>query len=228
MNHPSIIIWAFFNEGPSDKDIACSAYEASSKQIQYRDTTRFVTWASSKGLYDVCYEHSTLIAINAYPGPWYQKEQPKEYWDHLASVVKSGTIPGTANKPFMISETGAGGIWEWKSNTTESIWTLGYQSRVIAEDVDTAINNPNISGISLWHFFDFKTNDSTENNTHCDYVPNVYPPVCAYINASADDLTSRPGGLNHKGVLDFWRREKPVYRIVAEKYHIVTRRRKEV
>jgi hypothetical protein len=111
------------------------------------------------------------------------------------------------------------GIYEWSKNATPVIWTLEYQSRVIAEDVDIAIGNPNISGISLWHFFDFKTNDATENNTHCDYIPDVYPPICAYINASASDLTGRPGGLNHKGVVDFWRRLKPSYHIVAEKYN---------
>ena len=65
--------------------------------------------------------------------------------------------------------------------------------------------------------FDFKTFDNTENNTHCDYVPNVYPPICAYINVSS--AISRPGGLNHKGVVDFWRRKKPSYDIVASKYN---------
>ena len=227
MNHPSIIIWAFFNEGPSDVDVACSAYEASSKQILQRDKTRFVTWASSKGLYDVCYEHATLIAINAYPGPWYQKEKPKEYWNNMATKIKSGEIKGTHNKPFLISETGAGGIWEWTKNETSTIWTLEYQTRVISEDVDTAISNSNISGISLWHFFDFKTNDETENNTHCEYIPYVYPPVCSYINASADNLVGRPGGLNHKGVLDYWRRTKPAYEIVAKKYFNISGKKEE-
>jgi hypothetical protein len=26
--------------------------------------------------------------------------------------------------------------------------------------------------------FQFKTNDATENNTHCEYIPDVYPPTC--------------------------------------------------
>ena len=62
-----------------------------------------------------------------------------------------------------------------------------------------------------------------ENNTHCvyDHAPpttfeelaRVGPPNCTYI-----EINGRPGGENHKGSLDFWRREKPAFRIVAEKY----------
>ena len=88
-------------------------------------------------------------------------------------------------------------------------------AQIISQDVDTALANHNISGITLWHFFDFKTADSTENNTHCEYIPNVYPPTCAYIDVS----NGRPGGENHKGVIDFWRREKPAYDVVAAKYN---------
>ena len=115
----------------------------------------------------------------------------------------------------MISETGAGGIYEWTHNDSAVKWTLAYQTQVIAEDVDTALSNPNISGITLWHFFDFKVADAYENNTHCDFVPDEYPPTCAYINVSSN----RPGGANHKGVVDFWRREKPVFDVVAAKYN---------
>ena len=71
------------------------------------------------------------------------------------------------------------------------------------------------TGLTLWHFFDFKTQDGDENNTHCEYEPNVYPPTCAYI----DVHNGRPGGVNHKGVLGFWRREKPSYNVVAAMYN---------
>jgi len=30
-------------------------------------------------------------------------------------------------------------------------------------------------------FFDFKVNDGEENHTACQYKPNVFPPICAYI-----------------------------------------------
>ena len=62
-----------------------------------------------------------------------------------------------------------------------------------------------------------------ENNTHCEYdhpppttfaeLAAVGPPNCTYI-----EINGRPGGENHKGSLDFWRREKPAFGIVAAKY----------
>ena len=64
---------------------------------------------------------------------------------------------------------------------------------MIGLDVETAMANANVSGITLWHFFDFKVNDNQENNTHCQYLPGVYPPTCGYIA-----IDGRPGGANHK------------------------------
>merc|ERR1711918_155432 len=103
---------------------------------------------------------------------------------------------------------------------------MGYQMEVIGQDVDTAISNDHISGITLWHFYDFKVDDGEENNTHCIYdhpPPTTFeelkregPPNCTSII-----VNGRPGGENHKGSLDFWRREKPVFPIVAAKYKAV-------
>jgi beta-glucuronidase len=215
MNHASIMLWAFFNEGPSDHQEACVGYEACAQVIKKRDPTRLVTWASNKLQGDKCLHAADVISFNSYPAWYGMKDDPTEFWNHHANSIRNGVYPGSLGKPFVISETGAGGIFEWDHNKTASRWTVNYQNKVISEDVDVAIQNSNISGITLWHFMDFKTYDNTENNTHCDYVPDRYPPICAYINATV----IRPGGLNHKGVVDFWRRKKPIYDIVASKYN---------
>ncbi|CAB9519929.1 Beta-galactosidase [Seminavis robusta] len=216
LNHASIMLWAFFNEGPSDHADACVGYETCVKVIKERDPTRLVTWASNKLQNDKCLHAADVVSFNNYPA-WYGRPNvdPVAFWNHHADHVKAGAYNGTLGKPFLISETGAGGIYEWSDNKTAAKWTLAYQSKIIGKDVDVAIANQNISGVTLWHFFDFKTFDNTENNTHCDYVPDKYPPICAFINVSS----YRPGGLNHKGVIDFWRRKKPIYDIVAGKYN---------
>ena len=217
INHPSIAFWAFFNEGPSDKQDACDGYNASSQTIQERDTTRFITYASNKPLHDKCYDTATVISHNGYPG-WYNADKPKQFWNRIADYVATNI-----SKPLIISETGAGGIYEWTHNDTITKWTLKYQSQILSEDVDTAISNPNISGICLWHFFDFKVDDKWQNNTSCDYLPNVTPPTCGYIDVDTTKASGRPGGLNHKGVLDYYRRPKPSFAIVAAKYKTITR-----
>ena len=57
---------------------------------------------------------------------------------------------------MMISETGAGGVFEWDANATDAKWTLKYQSEIIGGDVDVALANEFVSAIALWHFYDFK------------------------------------------------------------------------
>lgn len=216
LNHASIMTWGWFNEGPSDKKEACPGYAACTNLTRTRDPTRFTTWASNKDLNDHCLEYASLISFNNYP-QWYNDADPTEQWNSYANGVRAGTSKSgqhTLGKPMVISETGAGGIYEWDANATDDKWTLKFQTEIISQDVDVALANDNISGITLWHFFDFKVDDGEENETHCEYIPDMYPPNCSYI-----EINHRPGGVNHKGVLDFWRRPKPSYQIVAAKYN---------
>jgi len=223
LNHASIAFWGFFNEGPSHNKKACKGYQASFDVISARDPTRFITYASNRlPPRDLCYHAATVISYNAYPG-WYDTGDPDDYWNSLANDLESGKYPSALGKPFVISESGAGGIYEWKQNKTAVKWTLKYQSEIVSQDVETAINNQNISGIALWHFFDFKVDDQWENNTHCDYLPGVVPLTCGYIGVDTTKPSGRPGGANHKGSVDFFRREKPVFCLVASKYKLVTK-----
>ena len=81
--------------------------------------------------------------------------------------------------------------------------------------------------LAQWHFFDFKVENGgrqQENNTHCEWnhePPTSFadldkegPPNCTYI-----EINGRPGGENHKGSIDFWRRPKPIFNVVAAKYN---------
>jgi len=229
LNHASIITWGWFNEGPSDKKEACPAYGACAAYARKRDPTRFTTWADNRGGSSKCLANATLISFNNYPG-WYDHpgdlDAPREHWTEAAGKVRAGTTAsgaGTLGKPFVISETGAGGIFEWDANETDAKWTLKYQAEIVGNDVDIAIKDENISGITLWHFFDFKVDDAQEDSTHCVYnhpppttfeeLERVGPPNCTSIV-----VNGRPGGENHKGSLDFWRREKPAFRVAAEKF----------
>mmetsp|Transcript_17243 Transcript_17243/g.51472 ORF Transcript_17243/g.51472 Transcript_17243/m.51472 type:complete len:663 (-) Transcript_17243:22-2010(-) len=240
LNHASILTWGFFNEGPSSDAAACPGYAACANASRARDPTRFVTWADDNDATGVCYASATLISLNDYPG-WYNHPNNASaglLWNGLVQQVMEGTTAsgaGTLGKPFTISETGAGGIFEWDDNgTSMAQWTLNYQTAVIETDVDVALSNENVSGITLWHFTDFKVDNcgtdwpcnngpGQENNTHCtwDHAPlptfeeldAVGPPNCTAIV-----VDNRPGGANHKGSVDFWRREKPVFGVVAAKY----------
>jgi beta-galactosidase/beta-glucuronidase len=113
LNHASIAFWAFFNEGPSNSDEACQAYQASSDIIKSCDCTRFVSYASNhRPPSDKCYASADALSMNGYP-VWYDRgHTPKAYWDGFANVIHSGELPGSLGKPCLITETGAAGIYE--------------------------------------------------------------------------------------------------------------------
>ena len=206
---------AWFNEGPSNHQEACPAYAACAR-IAGRDPTRLLSWASNKQQDDKCLEYATAVSFNGYPA-WYsdqhQLDAPARFWNQNVAWVRDHY----PHKPFFISETGAGGLFEWDKNTTDAYWTLKYQQEVIDRDVDVALGNENVSGLTLWHFFDFKGNDGAQACGPCHYKPDTQPPLCAWYNMTGS-CGRRPGGLNHKGVVDAYRRKKPSFESVKAKY----------
>eukprot|EP00463_Aulacantha_scolymantha_P004788 TRINITY_DN5948_c0_g1_i1.p1 TRINITY_DN5948_c0_g1~~TRINITY_DN5948_c0_g1_i1.p1 ORF type:complete len:230 (-),score=27.72 TRINITY_DN5948_c0_g1_i1:73-762(-) len=154
-NHPSIMTWGFFNEGPSSDSSACPAYAACANRLRSRDPIRFVTWANNKELSDKCLEHATLISFNNYPA-WYNSmgdlTAPAKHWNKMANSVRE-SYPG---KPFVISETGGGGIYEWANNKTDAKWTTKYQTEVISADVKVDVKKHNIYRYHIVAFLDFK------------------------------------------------------------------------
>eukprot|EP01012_Entosiphon_sulcatum_P058680 TRINITY_DN8281_c0_g1_i1.p1 TRINITY_DN8281_c0_g1~~TRINITY_DN8281_c0_g1_i1.p1 ORF type:complete len:602 (+),score=62.71 TRINITY_DN8281_c0_g1_i1:40-1845(+) len=209
VNHPSVIMFAFYNEGPSRNESACPGYNASAAAIRARDSTRLVTWASNAATNDVCFEFADVLSFNAYPA-WYSQAgdltAPAREWNSNVQWAQAHW----PSKPFTISETGAGGIYEWQ-NKTDVRWSQLYQAEVVEADVKVALNNSHVSGITLWQFADIKANDGdTATCGQCQYAPGTHD--CTYIDVSCH----RPGGENHKGSVDFWRRKKAAFTTVCK------------
>merc|ERR1712130_197615 len=223
INHPSVILYGFYNEGPSNDHKACPGYNASAIAIRKRigSDLKMVTWADNKKSKSKCLHIVDVISFNDYPG-WYHDSgnlnSIKKSWHKYASWAKKN-FP---SKPFTISETGAGGIYEW-TNKTDVKWSQLYQSEVIRENVEYALSSNLVSGIPLWQFSDIKGNDEAQKECpQCNYMPgptnSSQPHNCSWINAKC----KRPGGENHKGSVDFWRRRKMAFFTVQKLYHSET------
>ena len=201
-NHPSIFTWGYLNEGPSNDPGACPGYQACADRVLQLDKSRFNACASNKIGADRCSRHASLVAWNFYPG-WCGIERnrnldPGQAWRRLSKRARQ-KYP---MKPFMISETGAGAIYEWTMNSTAAKWTTKFQSKVLMASVRHALENPRISGISLWHFFDFKVNDARiATCPPCTYEQNgdSHGQICAGFTQESWCGGLRPGGMNHKG-----------------------------
>ena len=300
-SHPSIILHGFFNEGPSPDAKACTGYAACAEAIRalVPPSHRMVTWASSAKEKDKCFDSADVLSFNEYPG-WYTEsyETVNQTWANFSKWAEE-RYP---KKPFLISETGGGAIYEWSNNASSAIhisgytvqggalkaggdlmkenatwkeamskcnaskaclgftyqgslapkppevralvyfktqtmgnsdagwvswlkgpgrppkWSQGYQSLLVAKDVKAAMSIRRVSGISIWQFNDIKADDgATHSCGSCKYSTpyNASTPMdCAFITAKC----WRPGGENHKGLVDFWRRPKRAFETVKALY----------
>ena len=296
-SHPSIVFHGFFNEGPSNDPAACAGYNASAAAIRalVPPSHRMVTWASAEKKKDKCFAAADVLAFNEYPG-WYTEsyDTVNATWANFSAWARSNY----PNKPFLISETGAGGIYEWRDNSSVQVrvggysvgkgalsagsdldkrnctlveaeahcnasasckgftfrgdglqpsgtllvyfkaranvnsddewvswvkgaplppkWSQQFQADLVEKDVRAALSIPHVSGISLWQFMDIKADDgATKSCGSCVYAKpyNASTPMdCAIISAHC----WRPGGENHKGLVDLWRRPKRVFASVQK------------
>jgi len=185
-NHPSILLWGFFNEGVSNDPASTPSYAAMAETFR-ADRSRLVTWASNRKRNDLGYKYADVISFNSYPG-WYggDADSVVPSWEADAAWVASEW----PSKPFIISETGAGGVAGNRSDNL-SRWSEEYQALVDGLDAQVAVNSSQIAGLALWQFTDIKVDQ---------------------LNSSA----GRPGGINNKGVFDQYRRPKLAAQRVAE------------
>jgi beta-glucuronidase len=163
--HPSVVLHGFFNEGPSGDATACVGYQTLGDTVRALVTppaggppSRFATWASDKGQSDKCLNFSDVVSFNSYPG-WYGSPgnvaNAAVLWKGNADWVSSHY----PTKPFTVSETGAGGIFEWVNASSPGygqFWSQKYQTSLVTADVAYLLGDARVSGLSLWLLTDFK------------------------------------------------------------------------
>ena len=191
-NHPSIIMWGFLNEGSSELECSRDCYSQLIDMIHFLDPSRPVTYASNRYERDLLLEKADIISYNFYPG-WYSSDRESDniigevlprIKEHLDNLKKRGLD----NKPFIISEIGAGAIYGWHDQLN-GIWTEEYQAELLGLVCKAVVSNDRINGVALWQFCDCRT----------------------YQGGGA---LGRPRAFNNKGTLDEYRRPKAAYKVV--------------
>ncbi len=193
INHPSVILWGFLNEGASDAPEARPLYKAIADALRGEDASRLVTYACNRYEKDVCLEFADVIGINAYPA-WYGTgcAKPREFtliprcFDRFEELANR---PGLRDKPLIMSEIGAGALYGCHDRIA-SEWSEEYQADLIARVIDETLARKRYSGLALWQFCDART----------------------YVSS-----TARPRGFNNKGTFDEFRRPKMAFAAVRAK-----------
>lgn len=183
-NHPSIYIWGILNECASETEYGKECYEKQFNLIKKLDSSRPHSFASCKFKTDICFGLPDVVSYNIYP-LWYHDTPPEEYIDDLYQWVQNETEG--AGKPFLITETGAGGIYGYH-NPYNSKWTEEYQAEALEKQLKAVLGHEDCTGVYIWQFCDIRVSDEW--------------------------FGGRPRTMNNKGVVDEYRRRKMAYNVV--------------
>ena len=183
-NHPSIIIWGCLNEDSSDTEEGKQVYKLHMDYLS-SDTSRLCTFASNKHPNDICLDMADICSFNIYP-LWYGDTVDGQ----LDKIYNNMKNTGNFNKPVIISEYGAGGIYGFRDNMHVK-WSEEYQSDVLDAVTAKLMNEEKITGIFVWQFCDCRIKGD-------DYA------------------LARPKSRNNKGLVDEFRRPKMAYYTVRK------------
>lgn len=184
-NHAAIVIWGVMNECGSNHPDGRVMYEEQFALIKRLDPSRPHTFASCRHANDICQDLPDVIAWNLYPR-WYHPCSPQEYLDEI--LGRYGAQIG--DKPFIMSECGAGGIPGVRDPVRRAKWSEDRQADILVELVECYAWHPRLTGLFLWQFCDVRVDDSW--------------------------AMARPNAVNDKGIVDGWRRPKLAYPLIRD------------
>ncbi len=195
-NHPAVIMWGFLNEAESWSEGSRPLFKAMADYLRQADPSRLVTYATKAGIGDINMDLADVTSFNCYAG-WYQgsadEERPRPLEDFepcLKLFEKFCDDSGWQDKPFLISENGAGGIPGWHDRF-RCHWSEEFQADYLENSCNIMLNDPRVAGFSLWVFGDFRS-------------------------YSTQRAFKRPRAFNNKGVVDEYRRPKLAYDVVKK------------
>jgi beta-glucuronidase len=193
INHPSVVMWGFLNEGRSDLPAGRPLYEDSFRLIRRLDPTRLVSHATNHPADDLHLGLADVVSVNAYPG-WYDDLDADRPLDLIVPGLR-GLIDllaerGYGDVPLLLSEIGAEGLWGWR-DALNGFWTEEFQADYLATVCREVVGNDRIAGVSLWQFHDARTYQGPR-------------------------AVKRARAFNNKGTVDEYRRPKAAYAAVRE------------
>lgn len=187
-NHPSIIIWGILNECASDAVEGREKFKKQFEQLRSLDMTRPKSFATCRHFTDICLDLPDILSVNLYP-LWYDDSEPIE---QLEKEKKWMEDAAGCDKPFLITEYGAGAVYGYRSDTCAR-WTEERQKEILDDVIGKYMARDDLSGIFLWQFCDCRV---TEEHW----------------------FKTRPKTINNKGIVDGYRRKKLAYETVKKHY----------
>ena len=189
-NHPTIFCWGMLNECVSDTEFGRECYKTLFNRISEGDQSRPRTFASNKQFRDLCFDLVDIVSINLYP-MWYDFFKDAGVKEVIDKLKEYTAKTGNENKPFIVSEIGAGGIYGYRTDS-ECKWSEEGQARILDKQLEVVLSDEDITGVFIWQFCDVRVDESW--------------------------FSSRPRCENNKGIVDEYRRKKLAFSVVKRRF----------
>ncbi|MDO4293790.1 MAG: glycoside hydrolase family 2 TIM barrel-domain containing protein [Eubacteriales bacterium] len=194
-NHPAIYIWGILNECASETEYGRECYARQLHQLRSLDQSRPLTFATCRFshdrngenfvLNDICMDLPDVASFNMYP-LWYFDCDVSRFLEQVHGALSQ---TAAADKPFLVSEIGAGAEYGYHADEEEK-WSEEYQAAALERQLNAVLSDGRCTGVYIWQFAD--------------------------VRVSREWFGGRPRSHNNKGIVDEYRRPKLAYRRVRE------------
>jgi beta-glucuronidase len=196
-NHPSIIIWGIQNESKSSSKEGLKLFSQLASDMRGMDDSRLVSFASACGREDVCFDLVDVVCWNMYPG-WYDDMNLDDLdikVEESLRNIRQWLEDNGQNKPFLVTEFGAGAMLGECTFDTYRRWSENYQEKLLDQVIKAILNCGVIQGFYIWQFCDTRTALPSRTSI------------------------GRPRTFNNKGLVDEHRKPKYAYYTVKKWMH---------
>lgn len=187
-NHPSIFIWGCLNECADDTEYGAACYREILGMMKRLDGSRPVTAALLERPGGRVYGEMDAVSVNLYP-QWYHDTPVEEALERKLTEIREN---GGAGKPVIVSEIGAGAIYGFHDPLGEAKWSEERQCRILKDQIQGVLANPEVTGVFLWQFAD--------------------------VRVDGEWFARRPKTANNKGAVDEYRRPKLAFATIREQF----------
>ncbi len=188
-NETCIMFWSLFIECRTDADEAVDFVPGYIEMAKQLDPTRLTVHASIQPTIDRTYDYFDVVGVNHWTG-WYNGETLEEGSEMLDLIASR-----YPDKPVMITSGGWEGIPGLHAYRSEVKWSEESQANYLESVTAMYQTKDYIAGQIMWTFNDHR----------------VMPWLDPDKSWNKGWWTQRPAEMNHKGVLDEYRRPKLAY-----------------
>jgi beta-glucuronidase len=150
-NHPSVIWWSVGNEIPTHKRVCSQFIKNLMDFVRMFDSTRIVTYVSSKLSSDLFRRNADLATLNSYFGWYYGGVK-------MLNLVLDWIRTPVQNKPWIFTEFGAGAKYGFRNKGKyPQKFSEDFQYNLIDYTIRTINSKDYFSGWFIWIFRDFKS-----------------------------------------------------------------------